>query len=142
MFQPRENAFHLTSSFYLENKFLLLGCVFFECKKNTENILHYDECSGWPENSIKWKSFPLTIKYQPLRCKINYTSNLPSNHLHPFSSSTRIERERERERGEHLQWSMERAGALKNGSNHCVDPVNNPPRSQSDHHKQPTLESI
>ena len=57
------------------------------------------------------KIFPLIVKYQPLRCKINYTSNLPSNHLHPLSSSTQTKREREK-RGEHLQWSMERAGAI------------------------------
>ena len=142
MFQPRENAFHLTSSFYLENKFLLLGCVFFGCKKNTENILHYDECSGWPENSIKRKSFPLTIKYQHLGCKINYTSNLPSNHLHPLSSSTQTKRERERREENTYNGAWREQEPLENGSDHRVNLVNNPLRSPLNHHEQPTHESI
>ena len=43
------------------------------------------------------KPFPLTVKYQGLKCKIVYTSISPSNHLHLFSASTQTQRERERE---------------------------------------------
>ena len=52
---------------------------------------------GWKiQSNEKW--FPLTVKYQPLKCKIVYTSLLPSNQLHPFSAYLNRERERERER--------------------------------------------
>ena len=50
--------------------------------------------------SILWangKWFSLTVKYQPLKCKIVYTSILPSNHLHPHFHPTQTEKERERE---------------------------------------------
>ena len=49
---------------------------------------------GWKiQSNEKW--FPLTVKYQPLKCKIVYTSLLPSNQLHPFSAYLNRERERE-----------------------------------------------
>ena len=53
------------------------------------------------------KIFPLTVKYQPLRCKINYTSNLPSNHLHPLSSSTQTKRERAGATGKWIEASCQ-----------------------------------
>ena len=39
-----------------------LGCVCFVCKKNTENILHHDECLDWPKNSVKQKIFLVDCK--------------------------------------------------------------------------------
>ena len=35
---------------------------------------------GWKTKS-NGKSFPLTVKYEGLKCKIDYTSILPSNHF-------------------------------------------------------------
>ena len=45
---------------------------------------------------LKWKSFSLIVKYQGLKCKIDYTCILPSNDFQ-FYPNTERERERERE---------------------------------------------
>ena len=49
------------------------------------------------------KSFPLTIKYEGLKCKIDYTSILPSNHFQRKKKNPNLERKRiahrRRERG-------------------------------------------
>ena len=67
----------------------VLDCVCLEREKNMKNILQHEKCLGWLENSVKTeKPFPLTVKYQGLKCKIVYTSISPSNHLHLFSAST------------------------------------------------------
>ena len=39
-----------------------VGCPCFGCKKNTENILHHDECLGWPKNSVKQKIISIDCK--------------------------------------------------------------------------------
>ena len=44
------------------------------------------------------KSFPLTVKYQGLKCKIVYTSISLSNHLCLFSASTQRESEKEKKK--------------------------------------------
>ena len=43
------------------------------------------------QSNGKW--FLLTVKCKPLKCKIVYTSILPSNQLHPFSAYLNWERE-------------------------------------------------
>ena len=54
-----------------------------------ENILHYEDCLEWPENSIKQKMISINLKILTLEYKIVHTSILPSNHLHPHFRPTR-----------------------------------------------------
>ena len=52
------------------------------------------------------KSFFLTIKYEGLKCKINYTSILPSNHFQKKKKKKNWT-ERERERGRSLELKID-----------------------------------
>ena len=90
------------------------------------------------------KSFLVIVKYQPFRCKINYISNLPSDHIHPFSSSTRTKREREKRRAltvEHREsrshWKMDQSTMSTQWMTHLWaywTAMSNPPLSRFDHH--------
>ena len=80
--------------------------------------MFYTMMSVWVGRKIQsnGKSFLVIVKYQPFRCKINYISNLPSDHIHPFSSSTQTKREREKRRAptvEHREsrshWKMDQS---------------------------------
>ena len=79
-----------------------------------------------------------------MRCKINYTSNLPSNHLHPFSSSIQTKRERERERTLTMKHGESKGHQNKDWTTMSTQwmthpranwtTMNNPPLSWFDHH--------
>ena len=69
--------------------------------------IFYTTKGVWLGQKIKsnGKSFPLTIKYEGLKCKIDYTSILPSNHFQrKKKKNLNLERKRtthrQRERGQ------------------------------------------
>ena len=109
---------------FTKNGKIELGSVYFGCKKYSKNILYHDECQVGRKTQSNGKSFLLTVKYQPLRCKINYTSNLPSNHLHSFFTSIRTKRERERRKNNTYNGARREHKPPEKGLDHCVNPMN------------------
>ena len=80
--------------------YISLGINFWHVKRN-DYMLYGKYFTSWGvfglAKKLKWKSFSLIVKYQGLKCKIDYTCILPSNDFQ-FYPNTERERERERER--------------------------------------------
>ena len=75
--------------------YISLGINFWHVKRN-DYMLYGKYFTSWGvfglAKKLKWKSFSLIVKYQGLKCKIDYTCILPSNDFQFYPN-----RERERE---------------------------------------------